>query len=230
MVQFSINRKNVFLQFFIADVLQFQRLDGIGEEAACRFKYGVRVTHQVYEFSVREHFYQLFHTSGMRRIFAEELCTVGIPQRNLDEFGKGFFKHFQFGIADIIEQQVLICIFLHVFRQEPEVIVRVGHHVSQGKFFFLRKVYGQFHVVCRAFVRHQPAHVLFEERLPPHHQVREYCLIGSIIAEVLVAREYVVHERGSTAPVSEDKYRIMFQWLVGQQLFVTFVLQRSQRR
>ena len=42
------------------------------------------------------------------------VVTVGI-QGILDEFGKGFFKHFQFGIADIIEQQVLICIFLHVF-------------------------------------------------------------------------------------------------------------------
>ena len=164
----------------------------------------------------------------MRRIFAEELCTVSVPQRNLDEFGKGFFKHFQFGLADVIEQQVLVGIFLHVFRQEPEVIVRVGHHVSQGKFFFLRKVYGKFHVIGRAFVRHQPAHVLLEERLSPHHQVWEYCLIGSIIAEVLVAREYVVHERGSTAPVPEDKYRIVFQWLVGQQLFVAFLLERSQ--
>ena len=60
--------------------------------------------------------------------------------------------------------------------------------------------------------------------------LKMFVLLGSIIAEVLVAREYVIHERGSTAPVSEDKYRIMFQWLVGQQLFVTFVLQRSQRR
>lgn len=34
-VQFGINRKDVLLQFFVADVLQFQRLNGVGEEAAC---------------------------------------------------------------------------------------------------------------------------------------------------------------------------------------------------
>ena len=160
----------------------------------------------------------------MRRVLAEELRAVGVPQGNLDQFGEGFLKYFQFGIADVIEQQVLVGIFLHVFRQEPEVVVRVGHHVGQGKLFFLRQVDGQLHVVGRTFVRHQPAHVLLEEGLSPHHQVRKYRLIGGVVAKMLVAGEHVVHEGGSAAPMSEDEHRVVFQGLVGQQFFIPFVL------
>ena len=161
----------------------------------------------------------------MRRVFAQELGTVGIPQRNLDEFGEGLFKDFQFFSTDVLEKQVFVGVFLGIFRKEPEIIVGIRHHVGQGKLFFLRKVYRQLHVVGRTFVRHQPAHVLLEEGLSPHHQVREYGLVGRVVTEMLVAREYIVHEGSTAAPVSQNEYRVVFQRFVGQQLLVTAFLQ-----
>ena len=85
--------------------------------------------------------------------------------------------------------------------------------------------YRQLHVVGRTFVRHQPAHVLLEEGLSPHHQVREYGLVGRVVTEMLVAREYIVHEGSTAAPVSQNEYRVVFQRFVGQQLLVTAFLQ-----
>ena len=43
--------------------------------------------------------------------------------------------------AVIIEQQVVISIFLLVLRQEPEVIIGIGHHIGQCKLFLLRQIY-----------------------------------------------------------------------------------------
>ena len=123
----------------------------------------------------------------MRRVLAEELGSVCIPQRNLDQFGEYFFEYLQFFFRDIIKKQILVSIFLHVFGQEPEIVVRVRHHVGQCELFFLRQIYCQFHVVGRTFVRHQPAHILLEEGLSPHHQVREDRLIRGVVTEMLVA-------------------------------------------
>ena len=77
---------------------------------------------------------------------------------------------------------------------------------------------------CRA----QPAHVFLEERLSPHHQMRKYGLIRCVIAEMLVAREHIMHESCSATPVTEDKYRVVLQRFVRQQLLIAFVLQGSQ--
>ena len=79
-VQLGVNRQNVFLQFFVADILKFQWLDCIGKETACRLEYGVRITYQVDELGVREHLDQLFHTSGVRRVLAQELSSLCIPE------------------------------------------------------------------------------------------------------------------------------------------------------
>ena len=230
MIQLCINRKDILLQLFIADILQFQRLDCIGKETACRFKYRIRITHQVDKLGVREHFHQFFHPARMRRVLAEELRTLGIPQRNLDQFCEYLFKHFQFFVRDIIKQQILVRIFLLIFRQEPEIIIGIRHHVRQCKLFLLRKIHCQLHIIRRTLVRHQPAHILLEERLSPHHQMREYGLISCVIPKMLVAGEHVMYKSSSTPPVSQNEYRIMFQRLIGQQLFVAFILQCSQRR
>ena len=166
----------------------------------------------------------------MRRVLAEKLRTLGVPQRNLDQFREYLFKYFQFLVADIIKQQILVRIFLLIFRQEPEVIIGIRHHVRQGKLFLLRKIHSQFHIISRTFVRHQPAHILLEERLSPHHQMREYGLVSRIIAKMLIARKYVMYKSRSTPPMSQNEYRIMFERLICQQLFVTSILQCGQRR
>ena len=165
----------------------------------------------------------------MGRILAEELRAVRVPQGNLDELDERVLKRLQLLRRDVVEQEVLVGILLLVLGEEPEVVIGVGHHVGQGKLFFLRQVHGQFHVVRRALVGHQPAHVLLEERLPPHHEVREDGLVGRVVAEMAVAREDVVHEGRAAAPVSQDEHGVVLQGFVGQELAVAFVLQRRQR-
>jgi len=164
----------------------------------------------------------------MRRVLAEKLRTVRIPQGNLDESGKRFLKHLQLRLTYIVEQQILIGILLLMLGQEPEVIIGIRHHVRQRKLFLLRQVYRQLHIVRGTLVGHQPAHVFLEERLSPHHQMRKYGLIRCVIAEMLVAREHIMHESCSATPVTENKYRVVLQRFVRQQLLITFVLQGSQ--
>ena len=92
----------------------------------------------------------------------------------------------------------------------------------------MRKVNGKFHIVRGTFVRHQPTHVLLEERLPPHHKMRKYSLVCRVVAEMLVAGENIMHKRSPATPVSQNEYRIMLQGLICQELFIASVLQRSQ--
>ena len=161
----------------------------------------------------------------MRRVLAEELSAMRIPQRYLDELDEGLLEQLQFLRRDVIEQEVLLGILLLIFREEPEIIIGVGHHVGQGG-----QVYGQFHVVRRTLVGHQPAHVFLEERLSPHHQMRKDGLISGVVAEMAVTREDIVHESRTAAPMTENEERVVLQGLVGQEFFVALVLQGSQRR
>ena len=55
--------------------------------------------------------------------------------------------------------------------------------------------------------------------------MRKYGLIRCVIAEMLVAREHIMHESCSATPVTENKYRVVLQRFVRQQLLITFVLQ-----
>ena len=152
----------------------------------------------------------------MGRILAQELGAVRIPQGYLDEFHKDFLEHLQLFIRNVVEEEILVGILLHVLGQEPEVVIGVGHHVGQRELLFLRQVDGQLHVVGRTLVGHQPTHVLLEEGLPPHHQVWKNGLIGGVVAEVLVARKDVVHKRRTTPPMPQDEHRVVLQRLVGQ--------------
>ena len=43
----------------------------------------------------------------------------------------------------------------------------------------------RFYEVPQNGVRHQPTHVLLEERLPPHHKMRKYSLVCRVVAEML---------------------------------------------
>ena len=164
----------------------------------------------------------------MRRVLAQELSAVRIPKRNLDELGKRFFEHFQFGIRNVLEQQILVGLFLGMFGQEPEVIIRIRHHVGEGEVFILRQVYGKLHIIGRTLVGHQPTHVFLKERLPPHHQVREYSLVRGVISEMLITRKDIVHEGGSASPMSEDEHRVVLQRFGCQELFILLVLQGFQ--
>ena len=216
MVELGINRQYVLLQLRRSDILKFQRLDSIRKETTRTFKHRIRIAHQVDELGIREHLHQFLHTSRMRRVLTEELSSMRIPQGNLDKLGECFFKYPQLCFAYIIKQQILICIFLLVLRQKPEIVVGIRHHIRQCKLFFLRQVHSQLHIIRRTLVGHQPAHILLEERLPPHHQMRKYGLISCVIAKVLITREHIMHESCSAAPVPEDKNRIMFQRLGSQ--------------
>ena len=164
----------------------------------------------------------------MRRILTKKLGSVRIPKRNLYQFDESLLKYFQLFLCDVIKQQVFIGILLLIFGQKPEIIIGVGHHICQSKFLFLRKVNGKFHIVRGTFVRHQPTHVLLEERLPPHHKMRKYSLVCRVVAEMLVAGENIMHKRSPATPMSQNEYRIMLQGLICQELFITSVLQRSQ--
>ena len=224
MIKLCIDRKDIFLQLFIANILQLQRLNRICKETACRFEYSIRVTHQVDKLSIREHFHQFLHPSGMRRVLTKKLSTVSIPQRNLNQFSEHLFKHLQFGIRYVIKQKIFISVLLLILRQKPEIIIGIRHHVRQSKLLFLGKIHCQFHIIRRTFIRHQPTHILFEERLSPHHQMRKYSLISSVIPKMLVTREHIMHKCSSTPPVSQNEHRIMLQRLISQQLLVTPVL------
>ena len=130
--------------------------------------------------------------------------------------------------ADIVEKQIAVAIFEHMLRKEPEVIIRVRHHIRQGKFLFLGEIHLQLHIIGRTFVGHQERHVLLEERLSPEHQVREYGLIGRIVAEMLVAREDIVHESRPATPMSENEHRVHLQRLA-RNLAVTRIFERLQQ-
>ena len=104
MIKFGIDRQDVLLQFRRSNILKFQRLDSIREETARALEHRIRITHQVDELGIGEHLYQFLHTPGMRRVLAEKLRTVRIPQGNLDESGKCFLKHLQLRLAYIVEQ------------------------------------------------------------------------------------------------------------------------------
>ena len=228
MIQFGINGQNILLKLLMTDILQFQRLNGVSKETTCAFENSIRITHQIDKLGIGEHLDKLFHTSRMRRILTKKLGSVRIPKRNLYQFDESLLKYFQLFLCDVIKQQVFIGILLLIFGQEPEIIIGVGHHICQSKLLFLRKVNGKFHIVRGTFVRHQPTHVLLEERLPPHHKMRKYSLVCRVVAEMLVAGENIMHKRSSATPVSQNEYRIMLQGLICQKLFIASVLQRSQ--
>ena len=221
--------QDVLLQFLGRDVLQLQGLDGVGEEAARALEDGVRIAHQVDELGIGEHLHQLLDAPRVRRVLAEELGAVRVPQGNLDELDKRVLEQLQLFGRDVVEEEVLLRILLLVLGEEPEIIIGVRHHVGQGELLFLGQVHGQLHVVRGALVGHQPAHVLLEEGLPPHHQVREDGLIGGVVAEMLVARKDVVHEGRAAAPMAEDEHGVVLQRFVCQQFVITLVLQGGQR-
>ena len=60
MIQLGINGKHILFQRLWRNILQFQRLDCIGEEIPRRFEYRIRITHQIDEFGIRKHLDQLF--------------------------------------------------------------------------------------------------------------------------------------------------------------------------
>ena len=229
MVKLGVDAEDILLQFFLRDVLQAERLDGVGEERARALKHRVGVAHQVDELSVGEHLHQFCHAARVGRVLGEELRAARVPKRNLDEFRERFLPHFQFCGVDVLKQHVLVAVFQLVLRVEPKVVVRVGHHVGEGELLLLRQVDGEVHIVGRALVGHEPRHVFLKERLPEHHEVGEDRLIGGAIAEMLVAREHVVHESRARAPMSEDKHRRMFQRLVGEEFLVAAVLNGRER-
>ena len=228
MIQFGINGQNILFKLLITDILQLQRLNGISKETTCTFENSIRITHQIDKLSIGEHLDKLFHTSRMRRILTKKLSSLRIPKRDFYQFDESLLKHFQFFLCNIIKQQIFIGILLLIFGQEPEIIIGVGHHICQSKLLFLRKVDGKLHIVRGAFVRHQPAHVLLKERLPPHHEMRKYSLVCRVVTEMLVAGENIMHKRSPATPMSQNEYRIMLQGLICQELFITSVLQRSQ--
>ena len=115
-----------------------------------------------------------------------------------------------------------------MLREEPEIIIRVRHHICQGKFLFLGKIHLQLHIIGRTLVGHQERHVLLEERLSPKHQVRKYGLIGRIVAEMLVTREDIVHECRPATPMSENEHRVHLQRLV-RNLTVTRIFEGLQQ-
>ena len=193
-VELGVDGEDVGFHLRGRDVLELERLDGVGEEAAGGLEHGVGVADEIDELRIGEHLHQFAHTARVGRILTEELRAARVPQRDLDKLHKRFFEHAKLLGRDVVEEQILVGILLHVAREEPEVVVRVGHHVSQGELLLLRQVDSQFHVVCRTFVGHEPAHVFLEEGLSPHHQVREDGLIGRIVAEVAVTGEDIVHE------------------------------------
>lgn len=202
LIKLGVGFQNVDLHLLLAEVLQFERLNGIVVETARTFEHGVRITHQVDELRIREHLDQSLNTAGVRRILGQILGAAGVPERNLDQFQERFLEHTEFFGRNLLERQILVAIFLHAFREEPEVVVGIRHHVRQGKLFFLRQIGSQLHVVGRTLVGHQPAHGLLEHRLSEHHQMRKHGLIGRGVAEMFVLGENVVHERRAAAPVS----------------------------
>ena len=220
----AIYLDEVRLDLLVRDILQTQWLDRIRKETAGTLEYRIRISLQVDELSVREHLQQCLHTPRMRWVLAQILRTVRIPEGNLDEFEECFLKHFPLVFADIVEKQITVAIFEHMLREEPEIIICIRHHVRQSKLLFLGKIHCQFHIIRRTFIRHQPTHILFEERLSPHHQMRKYSLISSVIPKMLVTREHIMYKCSSTPPVSQNEHRIMLQWLISQQLLVTPVL------
>ena len=76
----------------------------------------------------------------MGRVFREELCAARVPERDFDELCECFLERLQLLGGDALEEHVAVAVLLHVFRQEPEVVVRVRHHIGQREFLFLRKV------------------------------------------------------------------------------------------
>ena len=226
--QTAVYFDKITFDLLVGDVLQTERLDRISKEAARAFEHRIRISFQIDKFSIREHFHQGLHTSRMRRILAQELGPFRIPEGNLDQFEERFLKHFPLVFADIVEKQITVAIFEHMLREEPEIIIRVRHHICQGKFLFLGKIHLQFHIIGRTLVGHQERHVLLEERLSPKHQVREYGLIGRIVAEMLVTREDIVHECRPATPMSENEHRVHLQRLV-RNLTVTRIFEGLQQ-
>ena len=228
-VETLVDGEDVLLDLLVGKLLQLQRLDGVGEERARALKHGVGVAHEIDELRVGEHLDQFAHAARVGRVLREELRAARVPERNLDELRKRLLPHLQFLGRDVVEEHVFVAIFQLVFREKPEVVIRVRAHVGQRELLFLREINGQFHIVGWALVGHEPRHVFLEERLSEHHEVWKHRLIGGVVAEVLVAREHVVNERCSRAPVSEDEHGGVLQRFVGQTLLVAAFLDGRQR-
>ena len=227
-IEFFIDDEDVVHEFLFGELLKFEGLDGVGVEGACGLEDGVGVSHQIDELGVGEHFYQFLDASRVWRVFGEELRAAGVPEGDANHFVEGVFPCLQFFGSDAVEEHVFVAILLHVAWEEPEVIVGVGAHVGECELFLLGQVHGEFHVVGGTFVGHEPGHVLFEERLSDHHEVREDGLIGGAEAKVFVAGEDVVDEGCAGAPVTEDEDGVVFERFVGKQFFVFSVLQRRE--
>ena len=223
-IELGIDLKDILFNVFVAELLKFEGLDGIGEEGAGALEYGVGIAHEVDELGVGEHAHQFLDAARVGRVFGEELRATGIPERNLNHLLEGVLPTFEFLAGDVFEEHVLVAILLHIFGEEPEVVVGVWHHIGEGKLFLLRQVNGQLHVVCGALVGHEPRHGFLEERLPEHHEVGEDGLVGGAVAEMFVAGEHVVYKRGARAPMAEDEYGVLLHGFVGQEFLVAFVL------
>ena len=69
---------------------------------------------------------------------------------------------------------------------EPKVVERIGAHVYERKFFFLRLIGFQFHIVGRPFLRNSHSSHFLEYRLSEKHHVGKYRLVGGIVSELLI--------------------------------------------
>ena len=103
-IQLGVDGKNVLFQFFVANVLKLQGLDGIGEEAARALEHRVRIPFQLDEFRIRKHFHQRLHASRMRRILAQELGPVRIPEGNLNQTHESIHEDPPLLLRDIVKQ------------------------------------------------------------------------------------------------------------------------------
>ena len=222
----AINLHEILHKLLFGKILQLQRLDGIAEKAPRALENRVRIAFEIDELGIREHLEQRLNTSGVRRILAEELLSVRVPQRDLDQFEKLLLEDAPLLFGDRIEQQITLGIIQPMFGKKPEVVVAVRHHAGERELLLLRQIDLQLHVVGWTMIRHEKRHVLLEERLSPHHEMRENGLIRSGESEMAVAGEDVVDESRPAAPMSEDEQRFHLDRLVSK-FAETFFFKRT---
>ena len=224
----AVDLEDVGLDLLVGDVFQAQGLDGVGEEATGALEDRVGVAHQVDELRVGIHLDQRAHPPRVRGVLAEELRPAGIPERDLDEAFEHGLEDGPLLLGDRVEEEVALAIVHPVFREIPEIVIGIGHHVREGEFFLLGQVDLQFHVVGRPFVGHEEGHVFLEKRLAPEHEVGEDGLVGRRVAEMLVAGEDVVDERRAAPPMAQDEERVVLDGPRGATLLVAAVLEWFQ--
>ena len=81
-VELRVSRQDILHDFFLRDVLQFEGLNGIGEEGTRGFKYGVWISHQVDKLCIWEHLHQLLYAARVGRVLGEKLRAAGVPKGN----------------------------------------------------------------------------------------------------------------------------------------------------